>query len=405
MGWGKWPRVSSCHPSICSQSRSYSITAHLKLSSSYTNAHSSPVPAASNDTHDDNLSFQQDWIRSGVSSHKTSVRRKGASKIHQVTTKLSHSESVFLFGQPASSLAGPHETSLESKVKPGEDVRTGVSQGRELFEHASRSLSHASQSHGAEYRSASSSLRSQAESAIDIQDAVLDLSPENIDVIASEMASHRSSSDALMGLGKTPGNYAATAKDNRRASDRVLSRESQRPAMVKTTPREERQSRHSEAWQIQKAGLQRKLGEASWQPRKRLSPDALEGIRALHAQYPNKYTTPALATQFKVSPDAIRRILKSKWRPSDEEEEERRERWNKRGERIWGQMVELGVKPPKKWREMGVGRDRNSEASTRRTSTGRTGMIDRPRKQWSTWERAKNLELKAEIDPLAERIL
>jgi hypothetical protein len=62
-----------------------------------------------------------------------------------------------------------------------------------------------------------------------------------------------------------------------------------------------------------------------------------------------------LAKEFKVSPEAIRRILKSKWRPTAEEAAARNERWTKRGEKIWTRLVELGVKPPKKWRDMGVG--------------------------------------------------
>ena len=87
----------------------------------------------------------------------------------------------------------------------------------------------------------------------------------------------------------------------------------------------------------------------------------MEGIRHLHSTQPDKFTTPVLAEHFKVSPEAIRRILKSKWRPSDEEYEARMERWNKRGERIWSNLVEMGIKPPKKWREMGVGRTENGE--------------------------------------------
>ena len=113
-----------------------------------------------------------------------------------------------------------------------------------------------------------------------------------------------------------------------------------------------------EPWQKQKKALSEKFGPTGWLPRKRLSPDTLEGIRALHAQYPDKFTTPILADQFKVSPEAIRRILKSKWRPKDVEAERRRRRWEKRGETIWSQMVEMGIKPPKKWRDMGVGKSR-----------------------------------------------
>ncbi|PYH78009.1 hypothetical protein BO82DRAFT_249753, partial [Aspergillus uvarum CBS 121591] len=56
-----------------------------------------------------------------------------------------------------------------------------------------------------------------------------------------------------------------------------------------------------------------------WNPPKKLSPDAIEGIRHLHQVAPEQFTTPVLAEQFKVSPEAIRRILKSKWRASDKE--------------------------------------------------------------------------------------
>ncbi|KAH7122319.1 required for respiratory growth protein 9, mitochondrial [Dendryphion nanum] len=111
-----------------------------------------------------------------------------------------------------------------------------------------------------------------------------------------------------------------------------------------------------ERWQIEKAAIKEKLKGEAWNPRKKLSPDTMEGIRHLNSTHPEKFTTPILAQYFKVSPDAIRRILKSKWRPSDDEQDERLARWDKRGEKIWSNLVELGVKPPKKWREMGVGK-------------------------------------------------
>lgn len=114
--------------------------------------------------------------------------------------------------------------------------------------------------------------------------------------------------------------------------------------------------RDRKTWQIQKKALSEKFGSSGWSPRKRISPDSLEGIRSLNAQYPDRYTTAVLAEHFRVSPEAIRRILKSKWRPNDDEEDNRRERWNKRGVNIWGQMSELGIKPPSIWRHQGVGR-------------------------------------------------
>lgn len=101
-----------------------------------------------------------------------------------------------------------------------------------------------------------------------------------------------------------------------------------------------------EPWMIQKNALKEKFKEG-WSPRKKLSPDAMEGIKGLHDSDPMKYTTEFLAEQFKVSPEAIRRILKSKWlaRQSPEKMQERRERWAKRHDRIWDQQAELGLRP------------------------------------------------------------
>lgn len=114
--------------------------------------------------------------------------------------------------------------------------------------------------------------------------------------------------------------------------------------------------RPPESWQSQKSALKEKFPDG-WRPLKRLSPDAISGIRALHAQFPEEYTTQALARQFEVSPEAIRRILKSKWSPSADEEEDRQERWFRRGRSVWSRYAELGMKPPQKWRGEGVIRD------------------------------------------------
>ncbi|UKZ89956.1 uncharacterized protein TrAFT101_004990 [Trichoderma asperellum] len=119
-----------------------------------------------------------------------------------------------------------------------------------------------------------------------------------------------------------------------------------------STPRR----RNQEPWQLQKAALKEKFPEG-WQPRKRLSPDALAGIRALNAQFPDIYTTEALADKFQVSSEAIRRILKSHWRPSSQEEEDRQQRWFRRGKQVWEQKAALGIKPPQRWRMEGIARD------------------------------------------------
>ncbi|PFH62304.1 hypothetical protein XA68_14164 [Ophiocordyceps unilateralis] len=125
--------------------------------------------------------------------------------------------------------------------------------------------------------------------------------------------------------------------------------------------------REKEPWMIQKEALKAKFPEG-WKPRKRLSPDALIGIRALHAQFPDIYTTEALAGKFKVSAEAIRRILKSNFRPDATQEAERRERWERRGLQVWERKAALGIKPPRKWREAGIMRDPSHRERVMRAS-------------------------------------
>lgn len=128
------------------------------------------------------------------------------------------------------------------------------------------------------------------------------------------------------------------------------------PTADSTDPSPTFTRKNQEPWQLQKAALKEKFPEG-WQPRKRLSPDALAGIRALNAQFPEIYTTEALADKFQVSSEAIRRILKSHWRPSSPEEEDRQQRWFRRGKQVWEQKAALGIKPPQRWRMEGIARD------------------------------------------------
>lgn len=107
---------------------------------------------------------------------------------------------------------------------------------------------------------------------------------------------------------------------------------------------EKQRRRKPENWQVQKAALKEKFA-GGWNPPKKLSPDALDGIRHLHAKAPEQFTTAVLAREFEMSPEAIRRILKSRWRPSEDEMDSRRQRWEKRHDRIWSRMVELGLRP------------------------------------------------------------
>ncbi|KAI6349088.1 hypothetical protein MCOR25_010706 [Pyricularia grisea] len=146
---------------------------------------------------------------------------------------------------------------------------------------------------------------------------------------------------------------SANAKDKKDPkSDKLKGREADRKKRTRDSAEEPKPKK--ESWMIQKNALEKKFGDQGWKPQKKLSPDAIQGIRALHQQFPDVYTTPALAERFEMSPEAIRRILKSNWTPSAKEEEDRQQRWFKRGKQIWEQKAQQGAKPPKKWREEGV---------------------------------------------------
>ncbi|EME88928.1 uncharacterized protein MYCFIDRAFT_213461 [Pseudocercospora fijiensis CIRAD86] len=168
----------------------------------------------------------------------------------------------------------------------------------------------------------------------------------------------------------------------------------------------------NERWKVEKHALQKKFGETSWQPRKRLSPDSLEGIRALHSSDPATYTTAVLAANFEVSPESIRRILKSKWKPSEEQRAARMARWEKRGVKKWEEMAKQGMKPPKKWRVMGVSNPKVVAKKRWQDKTqGPTPTRQKQRKRAATendrdWRtQLKNAESPQDIMNLAERIM
>ena len=178
----------------------------------------------------------------------------------------------------------------------------------------------------------------------------LETSESKAVIILSQVSRLRTAAPEARSLGRKRHTDSQYQSDFEQRAGHKIDRKDgfQNPPTVPGSPHRSNQDR--ETWQIQKSALSKKFGGSSWLSRKRLSPDSLEGIRTLHTEFPDTYTTPVLANLFQISPEAIRRILKSKWRPSDAEEERRRERWNKRGLSIWGRMSELGLKAPRKWR-------------------------------------------------------
>ncbi|CEQ39139.1 SPOSA6832_00643, partial [Sporobolomyces salmonicolor] len=68
-----------------------------------------------------------------------------------------------------------------------------------------------------------------------------------------------------------------------------------------------------------------------WAPPKRISREAMDLVRSLHRTAPAVHTVPVLADKFKISPEAVRRVLKSKFElPGDEREKRERKRREER---------------------------------------------------------------------------
>ncbi|KAF8498867.1 hypothetical protein JB92DRAFT_2795401 [Gautieria morchelliformis] len=95
----------------------------------------------------------------------------------------------------------------------------------------------------------------------------------------------------------------------------------------------------------------RKAFPQGWSPPRKISRDAMDGLRMLHNHSPEIFTTPVLAERFKISPEAVRRILKSRWVPSKERKEELKmmdearkvERRRKRVGKEWTEGVDKGL--------------------------------------------------------------
>lgn len=96
-------------------------------------------------------------------------------------------------------------------------------------------------------------------------------------------------------------------------------------------------------WRRQKYALIEKHEGARWDPSKKLSRDQMESVRLLREAVPN-INASELAKHFEVTPEAVRRILKSKWKPlTDEEADDNHERWKKRGVRVKKLLREMRV--------------------------------------------------------------
>uniref|UniRef100_A0A060T232 Required for respiratory growth protein 9, mitochondrial n=1 Tax=Blastobotrys adeninivorans TaxID=409370 RepID=A0A060T232_BLAAD len=99
-------------------------------------------------------------------------------------------------------------------------------------------------------------------------------------------------------------------------------------------PKNWRSNKNLPQWQRQMFALKEKLHESGgWKPGKKVSRDAMDKIRALKRTFP-EINAGTIASHFQISPEAVRRILRSRWTPSEKEQQKIEERWTRRGQRI-----------------------------------------------------------------------
>ena len=91
-------------------------------------------------------------------------------------------------------------------------------------------------------------------------------------------------------------------------------------------------SQNKEMWMKHANSLKRKYPDG-WQPKNKLSRGAMIGIKELHEFNSVEFSVDSLSKRFKRSPESIRRILKSKWVPSEERASKQNERVAERAER------------------------------------------------------------------------
>lgn len=89
-----------------------------------------------------------------------------------------------------------------------------------------------------------------------------------------------------------------------------------------TKESDKEQERDLPEWKKHKLALKEKFPQG-WAPPKRISREAMDLLRTLHNVDPNVNSVPVLAQRFKISPEAVRRVLRSRFELSRDEREKR----------------------------------------------------------------------------------
>lgn len=100
---------------------------------------------------------------------------------------------------------------------------------------------------------------------------------------------------------------------------------------------------HNTQPEWQKRDLKHRQRYGAWNPTRKLSRTQMEDLRSLRKQMPHMKTID-FANLFKVLPEAIRRILQSKWDPSPQDEaklEERAQKAKERGKQRFKEQLQM----------------------------------------------------------------
>lgn len=85
-------------------------------------------------------------------------------------------------------------------------------------------------------------------------------------------------------------------------------------------------------WKKQMFALKEKF-PTGWNPLKKLSREQMDHMREIKRAQPS-INLNELASMFKISPEAARRIIKSKWRPDAAKAQKLEQRWKRRGQQL-----------------------------------------------------------------------
>ncbi|CAG8599107.1 7296_t:CDS:2 [Paraglomus occultum] len=80
-------------------------------------------------------------------------------------------------------------------------------------------------------------------------------------------------------------------------------------------------------WLKHRLAVKEKIEFEKWNPKKKLSSEQMNQIQNLHQQHPDHFTVPNLATEFGISQEAVRRILKANWRRNEKYIERRKKQF------------------------------------------------------------------------------